>query len=235
MIVLRYSFGALLFLGAAACGSSSSGSPATGGEADSSTDSSVAGDDGGTPAIMATCGLLSGIGGGGTAGTCPMGQTCCTMLALPPSASCLPPSECTGMSISNECSKGSDCPSGQVCCGGSPDGGSMMMMLPAADAAAGLGGLGGFDTSQFNTTCQTSCAPSQTQECAMDSECPTGQTCQSPPGAAALGSVIMLPKDCAVPVADSGTTPVVDSGTTPPVVDAAAEAESTTPMDAASE
>ena len=243
MIFVRYSVGAALLLGAVACGSSSS--PAAASAPDSSTGDS-AGDDSstGTPAINATCGILSGIGGGGTAGTCPMGQTCCTMVALPPSASCVMPSECTGMSISSQCSKASDCATGQICCagdadGGAADAGALLMMMAATDAAAGgLGALGAIDFSMFNTTCQTSCMGPQTQECAKDSECPSGMTCQAPAGAAGLGALagfIMLPDSCAVPPPDAGTTPVADSGTTTPVVDAAPEAASTPPADAASE
>jgi hypothetical protein len=240
MSFVRYSVGVAFLLGATACGSSSS--PAAASAPDSSTDDSTAGDAGTMPAINATCGLLSGIGGGGTAGTCPMGQTCCTTI-VPPGASCVPPTQCTGMSISNQCSKASDCAAGQICCagdadGGAPDAGALLMMVATDAAAGGAGALAGIDFSMFNTTCQTSCMGPQTQECSMDSECPSGMTCQAPAGAGGLGAfagLLMLPKTCAVAPPDAGTTPVTDSGTTTPVVDAAPEAASTPPADAASE
>ena len=77
--------------------------------------------------------------------------------------------------------------------------------MPAADAAAGVGGFGGFDTSTLGTTCQTSCTSSQTQRCMQDSECPAGQTCQAPAGAGMLGGFISIPNSCAAPTPDAGT------------------------------
>jgi hypothetical protein len=217
MAFARFSFGAVAFLGlglAAACGSSSSGGgAANGGEPDGSTVISPT-TDGGAPGLMATCGLLSGLGGGGAAGTCPAGQTCCTMIALPPSASCVPSGSCTG--ISNECMSGSDCASGQVCCAGAADGGAML----ALDAAvmAGAAGIPMIDTSTLNTTCQASCTATQTQYCSISdagigSGCPSGQTCQQLGGgaAAALAGFITIPNVCTAPRPDAGeSTP--DSG-----------------------
>jgi hypothetical protein len=107
--------------------------------------------------------------------------------------------------------------------------------MAAADAAAGAGGLlgalGGFNLSMYDTTCQASCAASQMQECAMDSECPPGQTCNAPAGmggGAGAGAGLMLPSICGAPrpdagmaaAPDAGTTPVVDSGS--PAVDSGA-------------
>jgi hypothetical protein len=210
MLPLRFSLGAFVFLalGAGAACSSSSNNASDGGTDDGST--STVTPDATTPVINATCGLLA-MAGGGTSMTCPAGQTCCTTLALPPSASCLPTSQCTG--ISNECSKGSDCASGQVCCGGSPDGGAL---VTDAAAATGAGGIPTFDMSQLNTTCQASCTATQTQECDVDAgDCPAGQTCQAAGGAGnPLATFIMLPNFCMAPRPDAGTPPV-DSGSTP--------------------
>jgi hypothetical protein len=213
---LRISLGAfaLLATGAAvACGSSSSspnnaGDGGTGGDDGSVT---TAGPDGGA-LINATCGLLGMVGGGGSM-SCGSGMTCCTMLALPPSASCVPTGSCSG--LSNECTKAADCATGQVCCGGTADAGPLV--IPDAAPAGGIGGFGSFDTSQFATTCQTSCMGTQTQECAMDSECPSGQTCQSAGGAGGnpLAGFIMLPSVCMAPMPDAGTTSA-DTGTPPP-------------------
>jgi Cys-rich repeat protein len=224
MASLRFSFGALSFLGlglATACSSSSSGaSPDAGSHPsnDASTTLSPLSDSGGGSAlgIMATCGLLSAVGGGGSSTQCPSGQTCCTMLALPPTASCVPAGGCAG-GLSNECMAGTDCMSGQVCCAGSADGGGGPAL--AIDAAAPAGGLGGgfgnFDTSALATTCQSSCTATQTQYCSTDSECPAGQTCQAP-GAGGLGGafggLIMSSNICAAPKTDAGTTTVVEAG-----------------------
>jgi hypothetical protein len=57
-------------------------------------------------------------------------------------------------------------------------------------AAAGGGGILGIfsNLGAFDTTCQSACETGQAQTCAMDSDCPTGMTCQSPAGAlGALG------------------------------------------------
>ena len=235
MAFARFSFGLFAFLGlglATACSSSSSSgaSPDSGtpsGGPGSTTISPLADGGGGNPlGIMATCGLLSG-GGGGTAAKCPSGQTCCTMLALPPSAACVPTGTCSG--LSNECMSPSDCASGQVCCAGSADGGAMAAV--DASTAGGLGGIPMIDPSQFSTTCQSSCTATQTQYCTMDTDCPSGLTCQAPPGAGALGGFIMLPNTCAAPRPDAGAATIdsgsagEDSGSTPGTgsVDAAQE------------
>jgi hypothetical protein len=219
MAFLRFSFGALAFLGlglATACSSSSSGaSPdsgsSSGATGDGSTTISPLADGGGNPlGIMATCGLLSGVGGGGTAGTCASGQTCCTMLAFPPSASCVPTGSCSG--ISNECMAPKDCGTGQVCCAGAADGGAMPAM-DASMAPGGLGGFGNFDPASLSSTCQSSCTATQMQYCTVDTDCPSGQTCQAPGGAGglgALGGFITLPSSCAAPRPDAGVA--VDSG-----------------------
>jgi len=210
MVLARFSVGSFLLLGlATACSSSSSnGTPDGGPAGDGSTVLSPVAEAGGAGlGIMATCGALSALGGGAS-GSCPSGQTCCTMI-LPPSASCVPTGGCAG-GISTECSKGSDCASGQVCCAGAADGG----VMAAADAstAGGIGGLlGNFDPSTLSTTCQTSCTSTQMQYCSVDTDCPTGLTCQTPGGAGALGGIIMLPSVCAAPRPDAGT----DAGTVP--------------------
>jgi hypothetical protein len=211
---LRFSLGTFAVLAfAAGCGSSSSGAKGPG-----PSDGSVADNDTGTPSegggplINATCGILSGIGG--EAGTCPMGDVCCTVLALPPSASCVPQGSCTG--ISTACSSASDCSGGQVCCVGAADGGA------PGDAAAGGGGLGGFgnfDPSQFSSACQSSCTPSQAQYCTVDTDCPAGMglVCQNLGGANGGGFGFSLPSVCAPPPPDAGTRdsgpPTIDSGT----------------------
>ena len=217
MAFARFSFGFLAFLGlglASACSSSSSGaSPDSGtttGGPGSTTISPLA-DGGGTNplGIMATCGALSG-GGGGTASKCPSGQTCCTMFAIPPSAACVPTGTCSG--ASNECMAPADCASGQVCCAGSADGG----VMPALDASAagGIGGVPMIDPSQFSTTCQSSCTATQTQYCTVDTDCPSGLTCQASPLAALVGGFITLPNTCAAPRPDAGVAATPDSGST---------------------
>ncbi len=113
------------------------------------------------------------------------------------------------------------------------------MAAPDAAAAAGaglLGALGGFNLSMYDTTCQPSCAASQTQECAIDSECPPGQTCnaQAAPGGAgagAGGAGFMLPSICGAPRPDAGMAAVPDAGTTP-VVDSGSPAPDSGAVDA---
>jgi hypothetical protein len=227
MLPLRISLGAfaLLAIGTAVACSSSSSSPNNAGDGGpSGGDGSVSIAPDGGLAINATCGILGMVGGGGSM-ACGSGMTCCTMLALPPSASCVAKGSCSG--LSNECTKGADCAPGQVCCGGTAD--AAAMAIPDAAPAGGIGGFGNFDTSQFATTCQTSCMGTQTQECAMDRECPSGQTCQAPGGAGGnpLAGFIMLPSVCAVPMPDAGTpsadtgTPVQDTGAPTPDADTA--------------
>jgi hypothetical protein len=223
MLPLRFSLGAFALLafgaGAACSSSSSSNNASDAGTGDGST--STAPD--ATLPINATCGLLASLGGG-TSMMCPAGQTCCSMIGLTGgNASCVPVGSCASGSISNECSKGSDCASGQVCCGGSPDAGALGTGLDAAVA----GGMPMFDPSQLDTTCQASCTATQTQQCAMDSECPSGQTCVSLGGGAGdagdaaaanpFGGLFMLPplpSLCMAPRPDAGPPPVVDAGTT---------------------
>ncbi len=216
MLPLRFSLGAfavLAFGAAAACSSSSS--PNNAGDAGGAGDGSVSTPDATGPMINATCGVLA-MAGGGTAMMCPAGQTCCSMVSLSgANASCVATGSCSG-GISNECSKMSDCSGNQICCGGSADAGVAM-----TDAAA-AGGFPTFDMSQLNTTCQASCAASQTQECAMDSECPAGQTCQALGAGNPLAGILMLPSICMAPRPDAGPPPgedagpVEDTGTTPP-------------------
>ena len=244
MFPVRLSLGVLAFFGlalAAACGSSSSGTTAApdGGASDDGSTVSP-GDDSGAAAanplgmlgsLLAnvTCGPLSGLaallpgaggGGGGEGGPsnkCGSGQTCCTMVMIPSiSASCVAVGSCSG--TSNECNTGADCSSGQVCCSGSADGGSMA----ATDAAApaGLGGLaGGLSMFLPSTSCQSSCSATQAQQCASDTECPMGQTCNAAAGGmAGLGGLaggLMPAKTCGTPPPEAGTTmPAMDSGMT---------------------
>jgi hypothetical protein len=203
------------------CGSSSSNNPPkanSGNPSDASTQtSSDAGGGGGNPLgnIMATCGLLAGIAGGSSS-ACGSGMTCCTIVGLPPSASCVAVGSCGSGDLSNECTTGTDCASGQLCCAGSADGGA-----PADAAAAGGGGFGGFDPTALSTTCQSSCTSSQAQTCTADMDCPTGLTCQSAlgGGGGGLGGLgglfggISLPSVCRAPLPDAGSPP--DSGTVP--------------------
>jgi hypothetical protein len=210
---LRFSLGTFAVLAlTAGCGGSSTGPKGSPSPSDASVadnDSSAA-SEGGTGLINATCGLLSAASG--DAGTCPTGDVCCTVLALPPSASCVPQGSCTG--ISTACSSASDCSNGQVCCVGPADGGAGL----SADAAAGGGGFGfgSFDPSQFSSACQSSCTGSQTQYCTVDTDCPPGMglTCQ---GGSMFG--FSLPSVCAPPPPDAGTRreaggePTIDSGT----------------------
>src|SRR5882672_10602894 len=159
MALVRSSLGAFIVLGfaAAACSSSSPAPTKAAPGGDDASAMNPAPDAGNPFGIDAKCGLLSMIGGG-TPGTCPSGQTCCTTLAVPPSASCVAVGQCTG--ISNECSMPSDCTGGKVCCAGAADGGTM----PAGDAAAGPGGMM-VDPSAFSTACQASCTSTQMQYC----------------------------------------------------------------------
>lgn len=254
MSALRLSLGVIAVFGlalAAACGSSSSGTTAgpDGGAPDDGSTVSP-GDDSGAAAanplgmlgsLLAnvTCGPLSGLaalaggggGGGGGSSKCGSGQTCCTMVMIPSiSASCMAVGSCSG--TSNECNTGADCSSGHVCCSGSADGGSMA----ATDAAApaGLGGLaGGLGMFLPSTSCQSSCSATQTQQCASDTECPMGQTCNAAGGGmgglGGLAGGLMPAKTCGTPPPEAGATmPAMDSGmtmtTTPEAsVDAPAE------------
>ncbi|HLK36720.1 MAG TPA: hypothetical protein VKU41_08205 [Polyangiaceae bacterium] len=216
----------------AGCGGSTSNKASNDGGGPSGSSSSA--DSGGTsapapsgagalPMINATCGFLASLGGlagggGGGGGAdagamnCPQGQACCTML-MAFSASCVPVGQCSG-GMSNQCTTGSDCAAGQVCCSGSADGG-------AAAGAGGFGGFGGFGGNLFgDTTCQSSCTPAQTQNCTSSSECPSGTTCQPPNlggfggfggfggggegGAGAGGFGLMIPNQCMPPAMDAG-------------------------------
>jgi hypothetical protein len=226
MSPVKSSFAILVVLASASfgCGSSSSNNtkPDTNKTPDASTMTS--GDDGGGSGnplgnLQATCGLLANVSGGSSS-SCGSGMTCCTVLAFPPSASCVAVGGCASGNISNECTSGTDCSGGQLCCAGSADGG-------AADAAAGGGIIPGFDPTMLSTACQSSCTGTQAQTCAMDSDCPTGLTCQSPfagAGGGGLGSTITgllggggaaLPSVCAMPLPDAGKAPA-DSGSTVP-------------------
>jgi hypothetical protein len=227
----------------AACSSSSS--PAAKDDAGGSGDATSPPTDSGTTGpLNLTCGQLAGIAGG-TPTACTQGQTCCTTFSLASilnasaSSVCVAKGTCTG--VSNECNTSADCTGGQVCCSGTP-----------ADASTegGAPSIGGFNLGALDTTCQSSCSAGQTQQCATDSECPSGQTCQSAASrfggggggdaglgafadagfdAAAFGDAgVTIPMFCAAPF-DGGTAPTpdsgeeVDSGTTV-VVDAGVDA-----------
>ena len=94
--------------------------------------------------------------------------------------------------------------------------------MAATDAAApaGLGGLaGGFSMFLPSTACQSSCSAAQTQQCASDTECPMGQTCNAAGGGmgglGGLAGGFMTAKTCGTPAPEAGTTtPAMDSGTT---------------------
>jgi hypothetical protein len=220
MLSLRISLGAfaLLAIGSAvACGSSSSSPNNAGDGGPGAGDGSISTEAPDSGALLnATCGLLGMVGGSGSM-ACGTGMTCCTQVSFPPSSACVPTGSCSG--VSNECTKAADCASGQVCCGGTAD--AAPVTIPDAAPAGGAGGFPMFDTSQLATTCQSSCMGTQTQECGMDSECPSGQTCQPVGGANnPLAGILMLPSVCAVPRPDAGT-PVADTGT-PPVEDTGA-------------
>jgi hypothetical protein len=82
------------------------------------------------------------------------------------------------------------------------------------------GGMQAPDPSALSTTCQTSCTASQAQYCSVDTDCPTGLTCQSLGGGAG-GGAFNLPSFCAMPRPDAGMVvndagTVVDSGSSPP-------------------
>jgi hypothetical protein len=207
---------------AIACGSSSSNN-------NSNSNGEDAGEvpDTGTgimlPSVTATCGALTAFGGTASADastSCPTGQTCCTMLSLTSeTASCVAPGNCAG-GISNECSQGSDCTGGQVCCVGAA----------TTDAGASAGGV----FAVLDTTCQPSCEPGQAQECMLDSDCTGGLTCQpvfgggmNIPGLADSG--LGAAKTCQSPVPDAGPTPVPDSGTPTPTPDAGSDAQNDAP------
>ena len=168
---------------------------------------------------MASCGVLSG-GGGGTASKCPSGQTCCTMFAIQPSAACAPPDLCRSFERVHGPRR---LASGQVCCAGSADGG-----LDAGDGRIGGGrqrGIPMIDPSMFGTTCQASCTATQTQYCTTDTDCPSVETCRVVAHTALVGAFITLPSSCAAPRPDAGvTTP--DSGSTGDDTGSTAEAGS---------
>ena len=213
MLPLRISLGAfaLLAIGTAVACSSSSSPSNHAGDGGAGDDGSVSATPDSGALLNATCGLLGMVGGSGSM-MCGSGMTCCTLLALPPSSSCVPTGSCSG--VSNECTKAADCASGQVCCGGTAD--AAAVTIPDAAPAAGAGGFPTFDTSQLATTCQASCMGTQTQECGMDSECPSGQTCQPVGGAGnPIANFIMLPSVCAVPRPDAGTADAADTGSAP--------------------
>jgi hypothetical protein len=224
---------------AAACSSSSGGAKS---EPDSGTNIISPLSDAAAGGLNLTCGQLAGIGGG-TATPCAVGQTCCTtfsITSLSASSVCTAKDACNG--ISNECMTSTDCATGQVCCTGAPPSDA------GGDAATGGPSLGGFSLGGFATTCQASCASGQTQQCSTDSECPTGEICQSlgaaftgdggfgdagfgDAGFGAFGDAgfdasffgdggIVLPKYCVAPPTDAGSKP--DSSE--PVVDSAAPA-----------
>jgi len=218
---------------AAACSSSSgnAGSPGDAGTSGEAAPFSPVSDSGGTSmGINATCGQLASATGGGEAGTCPTGQSCCTTLSIASfsvTATCVANGQCSG-GVSNECQSTSDCPSGDVCCAG---------VAASSDASAGTGGgLGGFSLASFNTTCQATCQAGQTQDCASDTECPAGEICQSialAAGDAGVGGAagamgFTIPKTCAVPTPDAGSTPIPEAGpepeAAPPTNDASADA-----------
>jgi hypothetical protein len=223
----------------AACSSSSS--PASKDNAnDGGNVISPVTDSGNTGPLNLTCGQLAGINGG-TPTACTQGQTCCTtfsITSLSAASLCVAKGSCTG--VSNECTTSADCTAGQVCCSGTP-----------ADASTegGAPSIGGFNLGMLDTTCQSSCSSGQTQQCVNDSECPTGQTCQSAASrfggagdaglgafadagfdAAAFGDAgVTIPMFCAAPF-DGGTTMTMpdsgeqpDTGTTA-VVDAGVDA-----------
>jgi hypothetical protein len=224
---------ALLALALAAACSSSSGNASSPGDSGTSGEAapfSPVSDSGGTSmGINAMCGQLATATGGGEAGTCPAGQSCCTTLSiasLSVTAACVANGQCSG-GVSNECQSTSDCPSGNVCCAG---------VAASADASAATGGgFAGFSIASFNTTCQVTCQTGQTENCASDTECPTGELCQSIAllagdagvGGAAGAMGYTIPKTCAVPTPDAGSTPIPEAGPEPeaasPANDAAAE------------
>ena len=145
---------------------------------------------------------------GAAGAACPSGQTCCTVLALPPSSSCVPEGTCTG--LSTECSSGSDCTGGQVCCAGSPDGGAM-----AAD-----GGMPTFNPSDSEHHLPVKLHSLSAQYCSADAgACPAGLTCQSIGGGG--GGGFALPSFCAMPRPDAGIivpdSGVPDSGSPPDI------------------
>jgi len=214
---------------AAACSLSSSGTTAgspsdSGAPAEAAAFSPVAdgaaAEGGGLGMVSASCGQLAPATDGGAA-ACPTGQTCCTTLSLASlsvSAACTAKDQCSG-GVSNECQSGVDCASGNVCCSGAA--------TTDASAPTGVEGgiLGGLPLAAFDTTCQASCQPGQTQQCASDMECPGGQTCQSIApaaggggfggfGGAGAAGAFMIAKTCAARAPDAGSTSDADS--TPP-------------------
>jgi hypothetical protein len=183
--------------------------------------------------------------------TCGSGQTCCLTFgsgSIIPTGVCQSPTApCTG-GIPIQCLKGTDCATGQVCCGSLPAGfDAAALNLDAGFDASGLsldGGLAGFDAAALSglaATCvQSACPTGAPQLCGTDTECSGGNTCQASSALASLaggagdsgalasvapllGSVLNL-KVCTPP--DAGTTTPPDSGSSD---------GSTTSTDAASE
>jgi hypothetical protein len=211
MIPTRISLGTLVALAlVAACGGSTSSGGSKGTGADASVDDSGATGDGATPLIMATCGALSGAGGG-DGGTCPTGQVCCTTVTYPPSSSCVEQGQCA-KGIANECMSAADCSGGQVCCLGSADAGAAGFADAAIPEAGAGNPFANFDPSMLSTTCQSSCAATQAQYCSTDTDCPAGLLCQNPLGNAFAGFGFSVPSVCAPPRPDAGPRPVRDAG-----------------------
>jgi hypothetical protein len=206
-------------VGACSSSSNSSNPPADAGSHDSSLPPSDATGGG----LDLECGQIAALAGG-TPSACAEGQTCCTTVSISTmgaSAVCVAAGSCTG-GISNECSSKADCSGGQVCCAGAePD--------AAPNTLAGI-----IDLNMFETTCQTTCGSTQTQECLQDDECPMGQSCLPIAGGAGgfnlggfnIGSIlggaggggaatgdasVATPMTCQVPVVDAGK----DSGESP--------------------
>ncbi len=234
---------ALVTAGVGACSSSSSNSAA---DAGGTPDASLPLSDATGGGLDLECGQIAALAGG-TPSACAAGQTCCTTVSISTmgaSAVCVAAGSCTG-GISNECASKADCTGGQICCAGAePD--------AAPNTLAGI-----IDLNMFETTCQTSCGSTQTQECLQDSECPAGQSCLPIAGGAGgfnlgginIGSIlggagggatgdasVATPMTCQVPPPDAGPDSGVsaqpdagapDSGA--PIVDAGGDAADANP------
>ncbi|MGH7272086.1 MAG: hypothetical protein ACREJ3_16775 [Polyangiaceae bacterium] len=215
-----------------ACSSTSNAPAAT-------VDASMAdsGDDGGDAATGPTCSAISMTACGAASG-----DTCCVDLSGFPNVTqtCVLPSACSS-AIQFQCTSASDCSTGQICCGGiAGDASAITSALSEAGADAsfdaaslGSGGIGSIlGNLMIHAACQPSCMAGQTQSCKMDSECPSGEKCLTPPAPAGLGSFgsMLMVKACmspdaGAPASDSGAPDsgsATDSGTTDSGSDAGA-------------
>lgn len=97
-------------------------------------------------------------------------EVCCMSFGGSVRTSCKAPASCTGFSVKAACDGPEDCPNGQHCCSGFPQG----------------------------SVCQDSCAEKQMEVCHATSECAQGMTCTAckTPGGGPKTNFCVGPKGC---------------------------------------